>query len=250
MLLRMGRNLPKAKAVLINSFEDVHLQVVSELKTRFQSFLNVGPFSLKCPPTWTSDDHGCLEWLDQHEYASVAYISFGRVVTPPPHELLALAEALEESKVPFLWSFRGNADEKLPKGFIERVGRRGKIVPWTVQLLVLAHPSVGVFLTHGGWNSILESMIAGVPMICRPFFGDQKINMRTIEKVWGFGVGLEGGVLTKDGAKNALELTLSRKQGWEMRDRIKGLRENAYRSIGADGTSTQDFNTLIDLVTK
>ncbi|XP_015874347.1 flavonoid 3-O-glucosyltransferase-like [Ziziphus jujuba] len=250
MLLRMGRNLPKAKAVAINSFQDIHLKLVGELKDRFQSFLNIGPFSLKCPPTWTSDEHRCLEWLDQHEYASVAYISFGRIATPPPHELIALAEALEECKVPFLWSFRGNVDEKLPKGLIKRVGSRGKIVPWTVQLLVLAHPSVGVFVTHGGWNSILESIIAGVPMICRPFFGDQKINMRTLEKVWGFGIGLQGGVFTKNGAKEALELTLLRKEGWEMRDKIRGLKENAYQSVGADGSSTEDFNTLIDIITK
>lgn len=180
-------------AVAINSFEDVHVRAMDELKSRFHKFLNVSPFTLKAPPSWMSDEHGCLDWLDQHDYATVAYISFGRVITPPPHELIALAETLEESGEPFLWSFGGNAEERLPKGFSQRTSQRGsgKILPWADQLLVLAHPSVGVFVTHCGWNSILESIIAGVPMICRPFFGDQKINTRTLEREWGFGVVLK-----------------------------------------------------------
>lgn len=250
MLYKMGKALPQATAVAINSFEDVHSRAIDELKSKFHKFLNVGPFTLKAPPSWMSDEHGCLEWLDQQDYASVAYISFGRVITPPPHELIALAEALEESGVPFIWSFRGNAEEKFPKGFLQRTSRKGKILPWATQLLVLAHPSVGVFVTHCGWNSILDSIIAGVPMICRPFFGDQKLNMRTLEKVWGFGVGVEGGVFTKNGAKKALELSLLSEQGKEMREKIRGLTENAYRAVGSDGSSTENFNTLKDIVTK
>ena len=92
----------------------------------------------------------------------MVYVSFGTILTPPPTELVALAEALEAKKVPFLWSFRENQD--LVKG---KTGSLGKVVPWAPQQQVLVHPAVGVFVTHCGWNSLIESIAAGVPMICR-----------------------------------------------------------------------------------
>ncbi|GAB4838924.1 hypothetical protein Ancab_028456 [Ancistrocladus abbreviatus] len=97
------------------------------------------------------------------------------------------------------------AKTKLLEGFLKRTEEKGKVVPWVPQLALLAHPSVGVFVTHGGWSSILESIITGVPMICRPFFADQMFNKRFIETVWQIGTGVEGEIFTKSGTLDALK---------------------------------------------
>ncbi|KAM1172654.1 hypothetical protein ACFX2I_022727 [Malus domestica] len=248
MMHKMGLKLPRATAVAINSFQDLDLEVAFELKKKFHKFLHVGPLTLT-PPLLPkiSEDNGCLEWLGNHKPASVAYISFGTVAALPPHELAALAEALEEGGFPFIWSFRGN-EKDFPEGFLERTKQNGngKVVPWASQTQILNNACVGVFVTHCGWNSILESITGGVPMICRPFKADQPLNMRTLEAVWKIGVGVEGGVVTKSGAMKALQLCLSSKEGKEMRERISVFKEFAEEAVKSYGRTTEDLNTLVN----
>ncbi|KAH7544625.1 hypothetical protein FEM48_Zijuj01G0005500 [Ziziphus jujuba var. spinosa] len=107
LLHKMGNKLPQANAVAINSFKELDPEIGKQLNARLKKFLNVGPFTLTSPSSIKPDEHGCLEWLNKHEPNSVVYVSFGSVITPPPHEISALADALEESEFPFLWSFRG-----------------------------------------------------------------------------------------------------------------------------------------------
>lgn len=249
MLHKMGLELPRANAVAINSFASIHPLIENELNSKFKLLLNVGPFNLTTPQRKVSDEHGCLAWLNQHENSSVVYISFGSVVTPPPHELTALAESLEECGFPFIWSFRGDPEEKLPKGFLERTKTKGKIVAWAPQVEILKHSSVGVFLTHSGWNSVLECIVGGVPMISRPFFGDQGLNTILIESVLEIGVGVDNGVLTKESTKKAFELTMSSEKGGIMRQKIVKLKESAFKAVEQNGTSAMDFTTLIQIVT-
>ncbi|KAA3470745.1 flavonoid 3-O-glucosyltransferase-like [Gossypium australe] len=248
LLNKMGLTLPRAAAVAANSYEDLDNAVVNMLKSRYKRFLNVGPSNLisACP---VDDRHGCLDWLESHEPASVVYISFGSVITPPPHEIGALTQVLEESNFPFLWSFRGDVEKQLPPGFPKRTSSKGKIVPWAPQQKILEHPSVGVFVSHGGWNSILESISGGVPMVFRPFFGDQKLNTRTVETIWGFGLGLEGGTLTKEATTNALNFILSTEEGKKMRQKVEVQKELAYKAVQPNGSSIENFKTLVGVVT-
>ncbi|KAI9192594.1 hypothetical protein LWI28_025245 [Acer negundo] len=199
LLQKMGQMLPHASAVAMNSFEEIDPIVVQALKSRLPNLLNIGPFILKSPPPCGSDIHGCLEWLDQRPTSSIAYISFGSVITPPPHELKALAEALGECEFPFLWSFRGNVEEMLPEG---------------------------------------------------AFFGEQKLNQRTVEAVWEFGVAIEGGKFTKNGTMKALNLILSSEKGKLMREKIGVLKQLAFEAVDTEGSSTANFNLLVDFITK
>lgn len=249
MLHNMGLALPRATAVAINSFASIHIPTEKELESKLKLLLNVGPFTLTTPQPVIQDEQGCLKWLDKHDGASVVYIGFGSVVIPPPHELTALAEALEESRFPFIWAFRGDPEEQLPKGFLERTKTEGKVVGWAPQIDILKHASVGVCLTHGGWNSVLDCIVGGVPIICRPFFGDQGLNTWMLQSVWGIGVGFDNGVMTKEGTIQALELTMSSEKGEVMRKKMRELKETALSAVERNGSSTKNFDTLTEIVT-
>ncbi|PON62438.1 UDP-glucuronosyl/UDP-glucosyltransferase [Trema orientale] len=250
MLHQMGLKLPQATAVFINSFEELDKAMTDDLKSRFHMFLNVGPFNLASPPPPAPDESGCLPWLDKQETASVAYISFGSVTVPPKEELVAIAGALEGSGVPFIWSLKDNVKANLPKGFLDKTKTNRKVVPWAPQREILSHGSVGVFVTHCGWNSLLESIAGGVPMICRPFFGDQRLNGRMIEDVWEIGVKVGSGVFTKEGMERCLDMVLSQEKGKRMREKIKVLKELAIEAVGPKGSFTHNFKLLLDVIAK
>nr|ACI15395.1 UDP-glucose: flavonoid 3-O-glucosyltransferase [Vitis amurensis] len=250
MLHRMGQVLPKATAVFINSFEELDDSLTNDLKSKLKTYLNIGPFNLITPPPVVPNTTGCLQWLKERKPTSVVYISFGTVTTPPPAELVALAEALEASRVPFIWSLRDKARVHLPEGFLEKTRGYGMVVPWAPQAEVLAHEAVGAFVTHCGWNSLWESVAGGVPLICRPFFGDQRLNGRMVEDVLEIGVRIEGGVFTKSGLMSCFDQILSQEKGKKLRENLRALRETADRAVGPKGSSTENFKTLVDLVSK
>ncbi|RDY12537.1 Flavonoid 3-O-glucosyltransferase, partial [Mucuna pruriens] len=249
MLEKMGEALPRATAVAINSFTAVHLPIAQDLESKFHMVLNIGPFILTMPQSVTPDEQGCLPWLNKQEGESVVYISFGSVIMPPPHELVALAEALEEGKHPFLWAFRGNPEKQLPQGFLERTSTQGKVVGWAPQMQILRHSAVALCMMHGGWNSILDCIVGGIPMVSRPFFGDQMLNTATLEHVWGIGVGLENGVFAKEDTMRVLESIKSTEKGKIMRQKIEELKDAAMDSAGPEGDSIRNFCVFSDIVT-
>nr|ARA67360.1 UDP-glucose flavonoid 3-O-glucosyltransferase [Paeonia delavayi] len=252
MLHKMGKMLPQATAVFINFFEELDPTLTNDLNSKFKKFLNVGPFNLLSlsPPPSTPDANNCLSWLNDQKAESVAYISFGRVATPPPTEILAIADALEASGVAFLWSLKDHSKVHLPKGFLDKTRASGMVVPWAPQLQILAHGAVGVFVTHCGWNSVLESIGGGVPMICRPFFGDHKVNTRMVEAVWEIGIKIDGEMFTKNGLISSLDLVLSQEKGKKMRGHIRGLKGLAEKAVGPQGSSTKNLKTLLSLVSR
>lgn len=123
----------------------------------------------------------CLQWLDKQPDGSTLYISFGSVAILSLTQLHELALGLEASGQRFLLVVRStqDADSLLPEGFEERTKERGFVVNgWAPQLWVLSHDSVGGFLTHCGWNSSLESICRGVPMLTWPIQAEQAMNAR------------------------------------------------------------------------
>ncbi|XP_058759827.1 kaempferol 3-O-beta-D-galactosyltransferase-like [Vicia villosa] len=127
---------PEAKVVVMNFFEELDPPLfVEDMRSKLQNMLYVGFLTLSIPllplPPSENDETGCLSWLDKQKSTPVVYVSFGTTVTPPPHELVALAEALEESGFPILWSLKDHL-----KG-VERTSDYGKIVPWVPQTQVL-----------------------------------------------------------------------------------------------------------------
>ncbi|KAF3454623.1 hypothetical protein FNV43_RR05071 [Rhamnella rubrinervis] len=167
-------------------------------------------------------------------------------------EVAEMAWGLANSEQPFLWVVRpgsihgSNWIELLPKGFRDGVGERGCIVKWAPQKEVLGHEAVGGFWSHCGWNSTLESICEGVPMICRPCFGDQRVNSRYLCHEWRVGLELER--LERGEIERAIRKLILDDEGKEMRVRAKDLKERVEVSTGKGGSSHNYLNELVDLI--
>lgn len=138
------------------------------------------------------------------------------------NELREMAKGLSNSKHPFLWVLRPGS--LLPKDFDEIIGDRGSIVKWAPQKEVLAHKAVGGFWSHCGWNSTLESICAGVAMICQPCFGDQKVNARFVTHVWRVGLEMDNNLVSTEIEKAITRLMVD-EEGHELRHRVISLKE-------------------------
>ncbi|KAL3745015.1 hypothetical protein ACJRO7_014169 [Eucalyptus globulus] len=255
MLREVGHVLPcGTTAVVMNSYAEVTpTPLIVDLKSKFKMLLQVGCLTVSFPPpplpsSYASDTTGCLTWLDVRDPRSVAYICFGTVAMPSPSEISALGEALESTKTPFLWSIKEHVMAYLPKGLQERTRAYGKFFPWAPQGQVLTHPACGVYVTHCGYNSVFESVAGGVPMVCKPFWADNMMNGRMIEEVWGIGVKVEGGTITKSGMEKALEVVLRGEDGKEVRKKVGELRERLVEAAGPDGSAEADFKVLVELI--
>nr|QTU90759.1 flavonoid 3-O-galactosyltransferase [Epimedium koreanum] len=251
MMHRTGKELPHASAVAINSFDELESPFLKDLQSKFKLCLPIGPLTFLSPPSSdpTNGPTGCISWLDSHEQETVAYISFGTFATPPPNELAALAEAVEDSNTPFLWVLKEAEKVHLPDGFLNRTSERGMVVPWSPQIKVLEHPSIGVFITHCGWNSVLEGIMCGVPLIFRPFLGDHTLIGRLVSDVWKIGIKAHGGIFTKDDVLNALDLIFAKEEGKKIRENVQALKQHGKEAFEPTGSTTKNFNTLVQIIT-
>ncbi|KAG6428874.1 hypothetical protein SASPL_106913 [Salvia splendens] len=249
---KMVERLPRSTAVVLNSFEELEPIITKDLKSKFPNLLNVGPSILASPTNQDAaiaDESGCLSWLgSQNRPKSVVYISFGTAVMPPENDLAALCEALETCRFPFLLSIKQQAMKSFPNGFIDRTNSFGKVVVWAPQQQILAHESVGVFVSQCGWNSILESIASCVPLICLPVFAEQKLNSRMVADLWRIGVRVEGGVFSKNGAIECLQEMMTREEGVKIRENVSLLRNKALAAVDSQGSSSNNFHKLLHLI--
>ena len=215
------KRLPEATCIVINTFEELDAESLAALRKDNEAveIYAVGPLlpdsyfttlaentgcngstttvelsSYPMPALWKEDDK-CVEWLNRRQDpGSVMYVSFGSITIMSGEQFEELALGLEESGSPVLWVIRPDlmlSGASFPDGFLERTQDRIFIVEWAPQLQVLAHPSVGGFLSHCGWNSTLESISAGVPTLGWPYFSDQMLNNRCLVDKWGLGLEFE-----------------------------------------------------------
>ncbi|XP_057823096.2 mogroside IE synthase-like [Cryptomeria japonica] len=138
------------------------------------------------------ESEGTIRWLDSKPPLLVLYVSFGSITSVSPVQIRELAAGLERSQQCFLWVIRppeGHHDLSalIPPGFLERIEERGLVVEWCVQLEVLSHPSVGAFMSHCGWNSTLDALCSGVPMLTAEAWTDQLTNAKCVADIWKTG---------------------------------------------------------------
>ncbi|XP_022947691.1 UDP-glycosyltransferase 84B2-like [Cucurbita moschata] len=204
---------------------------------------------------WKADD-SCLRWLDGRDMGSVVYVSFGSIIVLSQEQVDNIANGLLMSGKPFLWVFKRPSPEKstegctvrLPDGFIEAIGERGLIVNWCSQEQVLKHKAVGCFLTHCGWNSTLETVVAGVPVIAFPEWTDQPTNAKLLTDVFKIGVrmrkGDKGVASSKEVERCIWEMTDGPKAK-AMAKRAVELMEAAKRAVEDGGSSHRNLDEFI-----
>ncbi|KAK9666148.1 hypothetical protein RND81_14G164100 [Saponaria officinalis] len=175
-------------------------------------------------PFW-EEDESCVNWLDQQKPNSVVYISFGSWVSPIDEtKVSSLAKSLEELKRPFIWVLGPGWRDGLPNGYMDRIGKFGKIVAWAPQIDVLQHKGVGCYLTHCGWNSTLEAIQCKKTMLCFPVAGDQFLNCEYIVNVWKIGVRMKGFCIhhVSDGISRVMDDLFMKKRMEDLNERIMG----------------------------
>ncbi|XP_050244749.1 UDP-glucose iridoid glucosyltransferase-like [Quercus robur] len=243
----------KASAMIVNTVHFLEQQTLTKVQEHFPSpVFSLGPFHKLAPSASSSllkEDTTCISWLDKQAPKSVIYISFGSMVSMDEKELVEIAWGLANSEQPFLWVVRPGSVrglewiELLPESFKERVEGRGCIVKWTPQKEVLAHGAVGGFWSHCGWNSTLESVCEGVPMLCRPYFGDQGLSAKYVCSVWKVVLELEG-VLERGKIERAIRRLMVETEGVEIRQRAKDLKHKAELCLSEDGSTYNALNEL------
>ncbi|KAK8918986.1 UDP-glycosyltransferase 78D2 [Platanthera zijinensis] len=243
----MGNSLLRAAAVVVPTLAGFDHEQYSTMFAKLKKGLLIGPLNLVSPLLPCQDREGCIRWLSHRPAHSVAYISFGTVVTLPGDELAEFARGLEDTQVRFLWFLKSEHRSWLPEGFEERTWSRGKLVSWVPQLPVLCHPAVAVFVTNCGWSSALESISAGVPMLCRPIFGDQRMVARALEEIWGAGTELDEPI-TRISFMAAMEGIMKGTDGKRMRKRAQKLRERTREAMLPGGRLSENFNALVEFV--
>ncbi|KAB2086093.1 hypothetical protein ES319_A04G005300v1 [Gossypium barbadense] len=245
-----------SSAIIVNSMEFLELEALSKVRQYFRTpIFIVGPLHKLAPAICGSlltEDDKCISWLNKQAPKSVIYVSLGSIANIDKQELIETAWGLSNSKQPFLWVVRPGMVcgsewiESLPNGFEENVGERGCIVKWAPQKEVLAHGAVGGFWSHCGWNSTIESICEGVPMLCRPFFGDQLLNTSYICNVWKIGLELQN--LERGNIERTIKRLMVDMEGKDIRKRAMDLKKKAALCLMEDG-STSSFNGLIKQIT-
>ncbi|GAU36325.1 hypothetical protein TSUD_353690 [Trifolium subterraneum] len=271
LLLQRVKRFRSVDGVIINSFLEIEkgpIEALTEEGSDNPPLYPVGPII----QTVTSSDDAnhsfeCLTWLDKQQPCSVLYVSFGSGGTLSQEQIVELALGLESSNHKFLWVVRApcsssssaayfsNSEQNdidlsqfLPPGFMERTKEQGMVIlSWAPQIQILNHKSIGGFLSHCGWNSILESVMHGVPLITWPLFSEQRMNAVLLSE--GLKVGMrprvnENGIVERLEVAELIKCLMEGEEGGKMCIRMKKLKENAINTLKENGSSTKTLSQL------
>ncbi|KAJ7299857.1 hypothetical protein O6H91_Y133900 [Diphasiastrum complanatum] len=277
-LLNFGLVLSQSSRILLNTTYEIESGNIDALenedpyKTNFK-IQPIGPLlpselldkdhvqhSLQSKPE-TSEVRDCLEWLNTQSPASVLYVSFGSIYVPSDDEIIEIAHGLEASTHNFLWVLRpppcDNSQNEhswlsrvLPPGFQSRTHSRGFILPhWAPQLLILSSPSIGGFFTHCGWNSILESICCGVPLLAYPRFAEQRLNCRMIVDQLKLGIELETneleGLPERNAVERAVRSVMEGEESQKIRREVRESRKRMKTAVKENGSSNRNVEAIV-----
>lgn len=266
-ILGQFKNISKLTFILMETFQELEHDVVNYLSKNFP-IKTVGPL-FKYPKELapTSNDvtgdfmkvENCIDWLDTKSPSSVVYISFGSVVVLEKEQFEEIAYGLLNSGVNFLWVNRPPTKVQkfdplvLPDEFLEKAGDRVKIVQWCPQEQVLSHPSVACFVTHCGWNSTMEALSSGMPVLAFPQWGDQVTDAKYLVDVFKIGLRLcrgEAGdriVPREEVEKCVREATNGPKAG-EIKENALKWKKKAEEAVAEGGSSDRNLQAFVDYV--
>lgn len=240
--------------ILVNTFDELEQDSIRAVD--HMTVIPIGPLvpSDKNPGQINLFEQGtdCTQWLDSKPEKSVVYVSFGSMAVLQKKQIEEVFHGLVKSQRPFLWVIRKTEYEGETRDLIEAElkGNDGLIVPWCSQLEVLRNGSVGCFLTHCGWNSVLESLVAGVPVVGCPQLSDQMTNAKMVEEVWGNGVraAVNGeGVVEGEEVGRCLQVVMGGgERGEEIRRRCLEWKGLGKGTVVEGGSSHKNFEQFLE----
>ncbi|KAI9120780.1 hypothetical protein K1719_007813 [Acacia pycnantha] len=252
----------RVSAICFNTFDELEGDAVKALSSIFSfPIYTIGLFPaflsqilhnnsqlLSLKSNLWKEETQCIDWLQLKDPKSVVYVNFGSITVVSAEQLYEFAWGLANSKKHFLWIIRpdlvNGGSVILSLEFLNETKEIGFIASWCEQEKVLNHPSVGGFLTHCGWNSMTESICAGVPMACWPFFADQQTNCRYACKDWGIGVEIDSNVKREEVEKLVNEL-MDGDIGTKMRLKTLEWKKIAEEDTRAGGSSYINLENMI-----
>ncbi|XP_075516994.1 anthocyanidin 3-O-glucosyltransferase 5-like [Primulina tabacum] len=274
-LLNVSR-LQYAAGILVNTWENLDVQRIGALKQNsfFRSIptppvFPIGPL-IKEEEILKEKDAEILAWLDNQPCESVLFVALGSGGTLSSKQLIELAWGLEMSKQKFILVVRKPTDANasgtyftvgsdeddpsayLPDGFLEKTSGVGVVVPsWVPQLAVLRHRSTGAFLSHCGWNSALESLVQGVPMIAWPMYAEQRMNSTMLVEELGVAVKAAAEIgevfVGRKEIETAVREVMEGEKGKMLRSRAAELKRSANEALEAGGSSYLSLSLLVDI---
>ncbi|KAF8036045.1 hypothetical protein BT93_C1914 [Corymbia citriodora subsp. variegata] len=260
MLVGQFSNLDKVDWVLCNTVYELEQELADSLM-KVMPFRTIGP---TVPSTYLDNrleqdreydlnifqpEHDTtMKWLSTKPKWSVVYVSFGSVAELKIDQMQELATGLKRSNRYFLWVVRSFEEDKLPQDYAKETAQKGLIVTWCPQLEVLAHEALGLFLTHCGWNSTLEALALGAPMLAIPQWTDQPMNAKYIMDVWKMGLRPpvdERGVVRSEDIENCIKEIMEGERGKEMRENAGKWRKITKEAVSEGGSSDRNIEEFV-----
>ncbi|CAA7029883.1 unnamed protein product [Microthlaspi erraticum] len=274
--VNQARRFREMKGILVNTVADLEPYVLETLTSGGDTphVYPVGPLLDQVGDCEEKKQSEILEWLDQQPAKSVVFLCFGSMGGFREEQVREIAVALDRSGYRFVWSLRRapsnimkeapgeftNLEEILPEGFFDRTKERGKVIGWAPQVAVLEKPAIGGFVTHCGWNSMLESLWFGVPTAAWPLYAEQKYNAFVMVEELGLAVEIKrywrgdhlGGtptdLVTAEEIERAIRSLME--QDSDVRKRVKEMSEKCHVAVMDGGSSRIALRKFVQDVVK
>ncbi|GMN32541.1 hypothetical protein TIFTF001_046607 [Ficus carica] len=268
--LNHHRRIKSSKGILVNTFLELESRTIESLsQNKYPPIYPVGPILNLDHGETDEKTENIVSWLDKQPPSSVVFLCFGSQGSFGEEQVREIALALERSGVRFLWSLRVTSQtdkyntptynidqEVLPEGFLDRTAEIGKIIGWAPQVTILAHPAVGGFVSHCGWNSTLESLWFGVPIATWPLYAEQQYNAFKLVKELELSVEIKMDYVRGPGAAilRAEEIEGGIRSVMEhdsdLRKRVKVISAKSKKSLLNGGSSFSSLGRFIEDVKK
>ncbi|KAI3417238.1 Glycosyltransferase [Psidium guajava] len=255
IIYKAFEDVKKADLIICNTVQELEPDTLSALQKK-QPVYAIGPIfptgfakSPVATSLWSESD--CTGWLSAKPSGSVLYVSFGSYAHASKQDIWEIASGLLLGEVSFIWVLRpdtvsSDESEPLPPGFSDQIKGKGLVVPWCCQIEVLSHSAIGGFLTHCGWNSILESIWCCLPMLCFPLLTDQFTNRKLVVDDWGIGVNLrDKKSVTREEVGQKIRRLMIGGSADELRKKVREVRKTLDDALGPNGSSEKNLNDFI-----
>ncbi|XP_057975481.1 mogroside IE synthase-like [Malania oleifera] len=259
-ILKQFDGIENADCIAFNSYDKLEEEVM-EWMANLWPVMTVGPtipsayldkrvnddesygFNLYKP-----NNDACMKWLNKKETGSVVYVSFGSAARLNAKQMSEMAWALKHTNYNFLWIVKAAEESLLPSNFAEETAGKGLVTTWCSQLEVLAHHAIGCFISHCGWNSTVEALSFGVPLIGMPRFLDQMVNAHFLQQAWGVGVNPradEEGFVTREEIYRCIREVMDGERGQTFKSNAIRWKQLAREAVDEGGSSNKHTDEIV-----